>query len=172
VSNFTNRLLSIAEQALVGLGVVVPPTPSPFNPNERTVQLLDLLRLSSSNLITATYSKHNPSVAPAFGEYFFISDRPLTIIGTRFLHTVAETTSPVMPIYVEVLRGALDRLPGSGFSLNGAQFDGKATAGVLQLNTMTQATLLAGDRLALRPTGTPTELRGVHVTVYMVPAAP
>jgi hypothetical protein len=141
--------------------------PSPFNPNERTVQLLDLLRLSSSNLIIATYQIYQPALATR--EYFFYVDRPMRVVGVYYCHTVAETTSGSMLLSVQRINAG--NIPGSGSGVALA-FNGRAAAAAVQSGTVSSVNLFPGDRLSVSYDNAPTELRGVHVTVYMVPAAP
>lgn len=169
MSNFVNRLLTLLEQTITGLGGVVPAAPAPFNRDERSVQLLDLLRQRlGTGLIVVPYSVYVPSLSTL--EYIFVADRSFNVVGIQYLHTVAEVTAVSMNIYLRrVLPGAL---PTGGNSINLTEFNGKGAAGVLQASTTffpSGVPLNAGDRLYLFFPSAPTELRGVHVTVYLTP---
>jgi hypothetical protein len=169
MSNLTNRLLRQLEQTIVTLGAAVPPAPSPFNRDERIVQLFDILRLNLGNgVVTATLTLPVPTSG---GHFAFIADRPMRLVQVQYVHNVRETSAPVMGIQVVV--GDFDQVAGSGAFALTTPFNGRSLSGVLQNGALNSdpgfTTIPAGGRLSLSILNTPTELRGLHVTASLMP---
>jgi hypothetical protein len=118
--------------------------------------------------VTVSLVSTLPATAANYGN-FFIADRAYQITAIRESHTVAGSDAGAVSLEVEKLTGtqALD----SGVTTQAAVINLKGTANTVQSATLsaTAADLLlaAGDRLALKDTGTLTAVAGLTVTVSL-----
>lgn len=99
---------------------------------------------------------------------FFIASRPCTVKRISEVHTVAGSNASAVTLQVERLQGteALD----AGDTLLSTAFNLKGTANTVQTGSLintgkTILSLSVGDRLALKDSGTLTDVAGVCVSV-------
>ena len=100
---------------------------------------------------------------------FFIANRPIEIMKIQISHTTAGTNAGAVTLQIEKLTGT-DALDG-GTELLKTAYDLKGTANTVISYSgyagLTDARILKeGDRLALKDSGTLTDLAGVCVTIY------
>lgn len=98
---------------------------------------------------------------------FFVATRPCFVKAISEVHTVAGTNGSAVTLQVERLTGTTAL--GSGTVLLSTAFNLKGTANTVQRGILipTPTGLLQGDRLALKVSGTLTDLKGVCVTVEL-----
>lgn len=111
--------------------------------------------------------------AATAGNYtiFYVANSAVEITAVREVHTTAGSDAGAVNVNIEKLTGT--QAPGAGVALltnnTNAGFDLKGTANTVQAGTLTATTanlqLAAGDRLALKLTGTPTAVASVVATV-------
>lgn len=90
----------------------MPPVPAPFNRDERSVQLLDLLRQRLDNgSIVVTYSIWTASQVNQ--EYFFIAPYPLRVISVAYTHVVPDVGATIGVSVVRMFASELIA-PGDG----------------------------------------------------------
>lgn len=119
----------------------------------------------------ASWALVGTSAATA-GNYgiFFVATKPCSVKAISEVHTVAGTNASAVTLQVERLQGteALD----AGDLLLATAFNLKGTANTVQRGVLTSVnktflSLQVGDRLALRDSGTLTDVAGVCVTVEL-----
>lgn len=101
---------------------------------------------------------------------FFTATRAYQVTACSEVHTTAGTDGSAVNLLVEKDTGTT--APGSGTGLltnnTNAGFNAKGTANTVQTGTLTATTaslqLAAGDRLAVKVSGTATALAGVNIT--------
>lgn len=122
----------------------------------------------------------SPATAGNYG-VFFTAFRACVILAISEVHEVLGTNGGAVTCQVEKLIGTT--APGSGTNILATAFDLKGTintvvskSGTDFLSTKTadgvRCTVLSpGDRLAIKDTGTLTDVAGLNVTVYFKPWA-
>lgn len=101
--------------------------------------------------------------------HFFIADSGYLILNVEEVHAVAGSDGSAVTCQLEKLTGTT--APGSGTSLLVTAFNLKGTANTVQYGNFSGSggrnTLIRGDRLALKRSGTLTAVDSVAVTVYL-----
>lgn len=109
-----------------------------------------------------------PATAANYG-VFLIVPAPCLVTAFREVHATAGTDVGAVTLDLEKLSGTT--APGSGSTALNATLSLKATANTVQAATITSTglnkTLAAGDRLALKLTGTPTSVAGVSILLAL-----
>ena len=120
------------------------------------------------NEITVSLPGALSATATNYG-VFFIANRPIEIMKVKEVHSTAGSHADAVTLQIEKLTGteALD----AGSEVLKTAFNLKGTANtVVSYSGYTGLTdtriLKEGDRLALKDTGTLTDLAGVCVTIY------
>ena len=119
------------------------------------------------NSITASLPGALSATAANYG-VFFIASRPIEVMKVSEAHTTAGSDGGAVTLQIEKLTGttALD----SGSTILATAFDLKGTANTVVsyqgVGLTVNVQLREGDRLALKDTGTPTDVAGVCVTIY------
>ncbi len=105
---------------------------------------------------------------------FFLANRPVTVTGISMVWSTAGSDAGA--VTVDVTKDTSTNAPGAGVSLLNAAQSVKGTANVpvspALTGTTSRLTLAAGDRLAIKTTGTLTALAGLVVVVSFSNAAP
>lgn len=115
------------------------------------------------------YVHHNiegtNAATAAYYSVFFIVPVPCLVVSFQEVHQTAGTDAGAVTLDLEKLTGTT--APGSGVTALNATLSLKATANTVQAATITftaaNKTLAAGDRIALKLTGTPTALANVTI---------
>ena len=98
---------------------------------------------------------------------FFTAPSAMTILGITEVHTTAGSDGSAVTLTVEKLTGTT--APGSGTDLLSANFNLKGTANTVQTGTLSSTVgvvqLAAGNRLALKKSGTLTAVANVTITL-------
>ena len=101
--------------------------------------------------------------------HFFIADQGYLILAVEEVHGTAGSDGSAVTLQLEKLTGTT--APGSGTSLLASAFDLKGTANTVQYGNLSGVaganTLIRGDRLALKRSGTLTAVDSLVVTVYL-----
>ena len=125
------------------------------------------IKNKDGNEITVSLPGTLSATATNYG-VFFIASRPIEIMKIKEAHTTAGSDADAVTLQIEKLTGttALD----SGSTILTTAFNLKSTANTVVSYSGTGLTvnrqLVEGDRLALKDTGTLTNLQGVCVTIY------
>lgn len=118
--------------------------------------------------ITFSLPGVNAAVAGNYS-HFFIADQGYLILGVEEVHAVAGSDASAVTVQLEKLTSTT--APGSGTSLLVTAFDLKGTANTVQYGNFSNVsgynTLIRGDRLALKKSGTLTAVDSVVITVYL-----
>jgi len=116
------------------------------------------VRLASTTAATAANYSH-----------FFIADQGYIVLAAYEVHAIAGSDSGSVTLQIEKLTGTT--APGSGISLLATGFNLKGTANTVQFADFSGAgglnTIIRGDRLALKRSGTLTAVDDLVVTVYL-----
>lgn len=98
---------------------------------------------------------------------FFAAPFALTVTGITEVHTVLGTDGSAVTLQVEKLTGTT--APGSGTNLLTTGFNLKSTINTVVTGSLVQTVgviqVAAGDRFALKLSGTPTDVANVTVTI-------
>ena len=117
--------------------------------------------------LTPVISVHEELLAASVSHVIFIADGAYKVVGATEIHSVVGSTSAAVTVEVDTGTTA----PGSGTAMHSTAFDLTATVNTLQTATITataaQATLAAGNCVALKFAGTLTGLVGC-VTVQLI----
>ncbi|NLG03893.1 MAG: hypothetical protein GX567_08725 [Clostridia bacterium] len=100
---------------------------------------------------------------------FFIAQRPIEIVKIKESHTTAGSNAGVVTLQIEKLTGTEALDAGSGVLKTAFNLKGTANTVISYSGYagLTDARILKeGDRLALKDSGTLTDLAGVCVTIY------
>jgi len=100
---------------------------------------------------------------------FFTADRPCTVVSVREVHGTLGTNGSAVTLQVQKLTGTTAL--GSGSDLLATAINLKGTINTVQSPNLVSSSavqLLAGDRLALKTTGTLTSVADVQVTVFIL----
>lgn len=94
---------------------------------------------------------------------------PFEVLGIQESHSVAGTNAGDVTLQVEKLTGTT--APGSGLNLLATPFNLKATANTVYQGSLTTTrstrNFVAGDRMAIELTGTPTDVANLVVTLWL-----
>jgi hypothetical protein len=125
--------------------------------------------VSNTNARTVTYMQ-GPTVANAVTTQFFIADRPYVVTGIKGVWGTAESTG-AMAVLPEKATGTT--ACGSATALLTAGFDATGTAATVGTGTLSATAaalhLATGDRLCMKLTATPNEVKDIVVTVTLAP---
>lgn len=118
---------------------------------------------------TMTYSQ-GPTVANAVTTEFFIADRPYVVTGVKAVWGTAESTGS-MDVMPEKATGTT--ACGSATALLATAIDATATAATVRTGTLSATAsalhFATGDKMCMKLTSTPNEIKDLVVTVTMVP---
>lgn len=99
---------------------------------------------------------------------FFTARHPFEVLRASEVHTVAGSDAGAVSVDIEKVEGTT--AIGSGTSVLASTFDLKSTANTVvykeAYNLSSARILKEGDRLALKVSGTLTDLQGVQITLY------
>jgi hypothetical protein len=102
---------------------------------------------------------------------FFLANRDLQVVGVNMIWSAAGTDAGAVTI--DVTKDTSTNVPGAGTSVLSAAVSAKTTANTVNSAALAASAatlqLAAGDRLAVKLTGTLTALAGVVVVVYFAP---
>ncbi len=108
-----------------------------------------------------------PQTATNYG-MFFTARWPMEVLFVSEIHGVAGTNGGAVTLDIEKLTGTTAK--GSGTSILASTFNLKSTANTVVskegVNLSAARTLVQGDRLALKSSGTLTTLSDLQVTLY------
>lgn len=109
------------------------------------------------------------SQTAAYYSIFFIANKAYEIISISEVHTTAGSDAGDVTLDIERLQGTT--APASGDGICKTEFDLKGTANTVVkkqgYTDLQNKKLNPGDRLALKDTGTLTDLEGVCITIYL-----
>lgn len=135
----------------------------------------DASKISELNIVDRTlYIRHTipgtlAATATNYG-VFFIVPVPCTVSKVQEVHQTAGTDASAVTVGIEKLSGT--EALGSGDSVLESELSLKATANTVQTGslslTLSNRSLVTGDRLALEDTGTLTSVAGVTVLVELI----
>lgn len=115
--------------------------------------------------------KNTDAATAANYGHFFIADSGYTILSIDEMHGTAGNDAGSVTLNIEKLTGTQSL--GNGTSLLTTAFNLKATANTVQYGNITATgganSIIRGDRLALKLSGTPTTVANLIVTVYIQP---
>jgi hypothetical protein len=174
--NFGDRILKQLEDLITELGGLVPPKPSPFNVDERILQLQNAFRLvAGSGLVVATANFR--TAAECVDSFFFVANRSLRVVRLEYIHSVSASNSTFCS--PRICRGSPSHDPPLlGSELPDLVFNCQSSANVNVSVTypnppsafyLAKTVLNAGDRLSATFNNPPVQLVGVCLTAYMVP---
>lgn len=133
-----------------------------------TAMGLDDRKIPSTFTVTADRPGTEPATAGNYAA-FWIAPFACRVVSIREMHTTAGSDGGAVTLVVEKLTGT--QAPGAGTSLQSANIDLKGTANTVQAPalsaTASDLALAAGNRLALKLTGTPTAIAGLVLTVEL-----
>ena len=122
--------------------------------------------------VCATYTQNGLTVAT---QGFFLANRDTVVTGTPFV-VWSVKGSDVGTVTIDITHETSTNAPGAGNSILAAALSVKTTANTVANPALTATTsrlkLLAGDRLSIKLTGTPTALAGLTVVVPMASVGP
>lgn len=125
-------------------------------------------KIQENFLITHTLFGTTAATAGNYN-HFFTAPVPVQVVGVREVHSAAGTDGSAVSLQIERLQGT--EASGAGDDLLDTAFDLKGTADTVQTGALTTAktnrNLVAGDRLGLVLSGTPTSVANMSVTVYL-----
>jgi hypothetical protein len=127
---------------------------------------------SSDGLVCTTFAQMGTLASPA-NAAFFVATRPYKLVSVSEVHSTAAGATETMQVEKDTGTTA----PGSGTALltnnTNAGFNLNATANTVQagalVGTAASVALAAGDRLALKFTGTATATANLVVTACLAP---
>jgi hypothetical protein len=115
-----------------------------------------------------------PQTAANYG-IFFIARHPCEVLFISEVHGTAGTDAGAVTLQVEKLTGTTAK--GAGTNILATTINLKGTSNTVQTREITGlvrtggvVSLRKGDRLALKSSGTLTDLKDVQVTVYLKPS--
>lgn len=139
------------------------------NKKEIPVRLrADEIDLKDGFIIKAQLVGTQPATAANY-EVFFIAPKPCMVLEVREVHRVAGTGAGAVTLDIEKLTGT--QALGAGVNVTIAAFDLKGTINTVvtkKYSALQNRTLNAGDRLALKDTGTLTSCAGLTVILYLI----
>lgn len=110
-----------------------------------------------------------PQTAANYGIFFQVI-RPCEFMEVREIHGTAGTDAGAVTLQVEKLTGTTAK--GSGLNILVTAYDLKGTINTSSSKTgvaLQNRQLAAGDRLAIKSSGTLTALKDLQVTIYLKP---
>ena len=135
---------------------------------EKPISLSDIVD-KDGFYITASLPGLLAATATNYG-IFFTPYAPFQIVWVAESHTTAGTDAGAVELNIEVLKGT--EALGSGDEVLIADFNLKGTADTIVVKksyNLQNSRIVVGDRLALKDTGTLTDVAGVNITIYCKP---
>jgi hypothetical protein len=98
----------------------------------------------------------------------YVATRPVRVVSVSEVHTVAGSHGSDVTLHVRKCTGT--QTPAQGAAVHSGSFNMKGTANTVQTLAVNpaNASLKAGDRLAIDLTGVPTAIAGGVVTITLV----